>query len=64
MMFLQLKPKTLIFMDWVAYLRGQSGFSYPSTKGLHTWFLHNNKHGPLFGERGSVSGLVNINMFT
>ena len=34
MMFLQLKPKTFIFMDTVPYWWGQYGCSSPSTKGL------------------------------
>ena len=36
-MFLQLKPNTFIFMDWVAYQRDQCGCSSPSTKGPHGW---------------------------
>ena len=34
-MFLQLQPKTFIFMDCVATRWGQYGYSSPSTKGLH-----------------------------
>ena len=34
-MFLQLKPKTFIFMDWVAFWQGQYGCSSPSNKELH-----------------------------
>ena len=32
-MFLQLKPKTFIFIDWVGYWWGQNGCSSPPTKG-------------------------------
>ena len=35
MMFLQLKSKTFIFMDWVANWWSRYGFSSASTKGLH-----------------------------
>ena len=39
MMILQLKPKTFIFMDCIAYWWGWYGCSSPSTKGLHGWDL-------------------------
>ena len=35
MMFLQLKSKTIIFMDWVANWWSRYGFSSASTNGLH-----------------------------
>ena len=37
MMFQQLKPKTFIHMDWVAYWHGWYGCSSPSTRGLHAY---------------------------